>query len=270
MDVITYTVEKDDTLFSIADAYGLKPETLLWGNFDTLESNPHWLVPDQELRILPVNGAYYEWNDGDNLTSVADFFEVEPQVILEYPGNRFDLTIASVDNPGLEPGDPLIVPGGKRKVVDWGPPQISRNDPASAAYYGPGHCGSIYTGAVGSGVFVWPTDYQYITYGYNSVIHRAIDLGGAVGDNIYASDAGVVVYAGWSNWGYGNLIVLDHGNGWQTAYAHMSSLSVGCGQSVFQGTVIGAMGSTGNSTGPHLHFETVINGAKPNPLNVLP
>jgi murein DD-endopeptidase MepM/ murein hydrolase activator NlpD len=79
----------------------------------------------------------------------------------------------------------------------------------------------------------------------------------------------VVVYAGWSNYGYGNLIVIDHGNGWQTAYAHLSSLNVGCGQSVGQGQVIAGLGSTGNSTGPHLHFEMVYQGTKPNPMDYL-
>ena len=83
-------------------------------------------------------------------------------------------------------------------------------------------------------------------------------------------DNGVIVYAGWSDYGYGYLIVVDHGTGWQSAYAHLSAVGVSCGQSVFQGTVIGGLGSTGNSSGPHLHFELVFNGAKVNPLNYLP
>lgn len=267
VDVITYTVETGDTLFSIAELYGLKPETILWGNYDVLQDNPHLLKPAQVLNILPVDGTYYEWAEGDSLDQVADFFDVEVQDIVEYAGNRFDLTVTSLADPGLDPGDGLIIPGGEREVQDWGPPQISRDNPASAANYGPGSCGEVYTGAIGYGTFIWPTDYHYITQGYNSSIHPAIDIGGSTGDPIYATDAGVVVYAGWSNWGYGNLIVLDHGNGWQSAYAHLSSLSVGCGQSVFQGTVIGGLGSTGNSTGPHLHFELVYLGSKPNPLN---
>ena len=98
-------------------------------------------------------------------------------------------------------------------------------------------------------------------------MHPAIDIGGQIGNAIYAADSGVVVYAGWSDYGYGYLIVIDHGNGWQSAYAHLSAVGVVCGQSVFQGSVIGGLGSTGNSTGPHLHFELVYNGAKLNPLN---
>ena len=270
-DVITYTVKTGDSLFSIADSFGLKPETLLWGNFDVLQDNPHLLKPGQILNILPVDGTYYEWQEGDDLKKVADFFKVDPEKILEYPGNRFDLTMANVEDPGIKPGRWLVIPDGKRKVQDWGPPAITRSNPASARYYGPGFCGKIYQGAVGTGAFVWPTTSHWISgYDYNAVVHPAIDIGGQIGTPIFAADAGVVVYAGWSNWGYGNLIVIDHGNGWQTAYAHLSSLAVGCGQSVFRGTQIGGMGSTGNSSGPHLHFEMVLNGAKLNPHNFLP
>ena len=92
-------------------------------------------------------------------------------------------------------------------------------------------------------------------YDYSPPIHNGIDIAGAEGNAIFATDSGVVVFAGWSQFGYGYLIVLDHGNGWQSAYAHLSSVGVICGQSVAQGTVIGGLGTTGNSTGPHLHFE---------------
>jgi murein DD-endopeptidase MepM/ murein hydrolase activator NlpD len=270
VDVITYTVQTGDNLFSIADKFGLKPETILWGNFEILEDNPHILRPDQVLNILPTDGTYYQWHEDDTLGQIADFFEVDPQAIIEYPGNRFDLTETSVEVASIDPGAWLIVPGGKRELKDWGPPAISRQNPASAAYYGPGHCGAVYEGAFGVGTFVWPTVERFLSgYGYNPAVHPAIDIAGSTGNAIFATDSGVVVYAGWSNYGYGYLIVIDHGNGWQSAYAHLSAVGVGCGQSVYQGTVIGAMGSTGNSSGPHLHFELVYNGAKVNPLNFL-
>lgn len=271
VDVITYTVKAGDTLFSIAEQFGLKPETILWGNFETLEDNPHLLRPEQVLNILPVDGTYYEWAEGDNVDTVADFFEVEPSAILEYPGNRFDLTEVSTGSVNIEPGTWLIVQGGKRAIKDWGPPAISRSNPASARYYGAGHCGAVYEGAVGTSTFVWPTPSHVVSgYSYNPGVHPAIDLGGGEGVPIFATDSGVVVYSGWSNYGYGNLVVIDHGNGWQSAYAHLSAAGVVCGQSVFQGSTIGAMGSTGNSTGPHLHFELVYGGAKINPLDFLP
>ena len=269
VNVITYTVQPGDNLFAIAEIYGLKPETLLWGNFDTLEDNPHLLKPGQVLNILPTDGVYYQWKKGDNLDSVASSFQVDSQAILDYPGNQFDLTRTNTITSGIQSGTWLIIPGGKRPLKDWGPPAISRSNPAVARYYGPGACGSIYEGAIGTGTFVWPTTARYISGYHYSAIHRGIDIGGAMGNAIFAADSGVIVYAGWSNYGYGNLIVVDHGNGWQTAYAHLSSIAVTCGQSVFQGGYIGAMGSTGNSTGPHLHFEMVFNGAKPNPMDYL-
>lgn len=270
VDVITYTVELGDSIFSIADDFGLKAETVLWGNFELLEDNPHLLKTGQSLNILPVNGTYYQWHEEDTLEQVAGFFKVDPQSILEYPGNRFDLTESTVQEPMLEPGDWLIVPEGWRPIKDWGPPAITRNNPASAAYYGAGHCGAIYEGAIGIGTFVWPTTSRQISgYTYDPSIHPAIDIGGQTGNAIYAVDNGVVVYAGWSDYGYGYLIVIDHGTGWQSAYAHLSAVGVSCGQSVFQGTVIGGLGSTGNSSGPHLHFELIYNGSKVNPLNFL-
>jgi len=269
-NVITYTVHTGDNLFGIADTYGLKPETLLWGNYDTLKDNPHLLSPGQVLNILPVDGAYYQWKEGDNINSVADYYNVDPEEIISYPGNDFDLTKAKDGNPGVETGAWLIIPGGTRPIKDWGPPAISRSNPAVAKYYGPGSCGAVYEGAFGTGTFIWPTTEHFISGYHYSAIHRAIDIGGVLGNPVVASDSGVVVYAGWSNYGYGNLIVIDHGGGWQTAYAHLNSIAVRCGQSVYQGGYIGALGTTGNSSGPHLHFEIVYQGTKPNPLDYLP
>ncbi len=264
--VITYTVQLGDNLFSIGESFGLKPETILWGNFETLQDNPEILQVDQVLNILPVDGTYYRWNEGDSLESVAEFFRVEPEDILNYPGNDLDLTTRITSTAAIQPGKWLIIPGGRRILKDWGPPAISRSNPAVARYYGPGSCGEVYEGAIGTGFFVWPTTERLIS-GYNfTAIHPGIDIGGQVGNAVYAADSGVVVYAGWSNYGYGNLLVIDHGNGWQTAYAHLSGISVSCGQSVTRGIMVASLGSTGNSTGPHLHFEMSYYGAKVNPF----
>jgi murein DD-endopeptidase MepM/ murein hydrolase activator NlpD len=269
-DVITYTVQRDDTLFAIADAFGIKPETLLWGNFDVLQDNPHLLKPGQVLNILPVNGTYYKWQSGDTVSGIAGGFKTTPDAILFYPGNNIDLTSVTSPTAGIQAGTWVIVPDGKRDLKDWGPPAITRSNPAAARYYGDGSCGSIYEGAVGTGTFVWPTPAHTLS-GYNySGIHPAIDIAGAEGNAVFASDSGVVVFAGWSNFGYGYLIAIDHGNGYQTAYAHLSAVAVTCGQSVYQGGYIGAVGNTGNSYGSHLHFELSYGGAKLNPLDYLP
>ncbi len=252
--ITLHSVQRGDTLFGIAEGFGLKPETLLWGNFDVLQDNPHSLRPGQELRILPVDGTYYEWSAGDNLTAVAGFFGVTPEEIIEWPGNSLPQDIDR-QYAQIQPGAGLVIPGGQREFVTWRAPRITRSNPAVAKVAGPGACGSIYDGPVGEGYFIWPTPATFLSgYGFSDY-HPGIDIAGSEGNAVYASATGVVVYAGWNNYGYGYMVVIDHGDGWQTLYAHLSQVNVGCGQAVFQGNVIGGVGSTGNSSGSHLHFE---------------
>jgi murein DD-endopeptidase MepM/ murein hydrolase activator NlpD len=270
LDVIKYVVQAGDTLFGIAEKFNLKPDSILWGNFDVLQDDPHRLAPGQELNIPPVDGTLYVWHEGDGLNGVARFFGVEPEDILQWPGNQLDPDMDPA-NPQIEAGTLLIVPGGERELISWSAPRITRANPAVAKILGPGACGSVVDGAVGTGTFIFPTASHYLSgFDYSSV-HPGIDLAGSTGNAIFASDSGVVVYSGWNDWGYGYVVVLDHGNGWQTLYGHLSVINVGCGQSVIQGDVIAAMGSTGNSSGPHLHFE-MMNDAygKVNPWLYLP
>ncbi|MFQ5616008.1 MAG: LysM peptidoglycan-binding domain-containing M23 family metallopeptidase [Anaerolineales bacterium] len=269
VDVITYIVQEGDTVFGIAEKYGLKPETIFWGNREVLGDNPHSLRAGQDLNILPVDGTYHKWSAGESFIRVAEFYGVDPLSVVEWPGNPLDVYVFDIDNPQIEPGTWLIVPDGTREFIDWGPPRIPRDNPAVARTYGPGFCGTIVDGAVGVGAFIWPTTATYLSgYDYSPASnHYGIDIAGSTGNPVFAADAGVVVYAGWSNYGYGYLIVLDHGNGWQSLYAHLSAVSVFCGQSVFQGTGIGAVGNTGNSSGAHLHFELMYSTAKVNPWN---
>ncbi|MBM3143844.1 MAG: M23 family metallopeptidase [Chloroflexi bacterium] len=272
VDVIHYIVEAGDSVFSIAEKFSLKPETILWSNSNTLQDNPHRLQVGQELNIMPIDGTYHKWSQGENFQKVAEYYGVDPMDILEWSGNEFDIYTAQLGNLNIEPGTMLIVPGGRRQMIDYGPPRIPRDNPAVARTYGPGHCGDVAEGIVGDGLFIWPTAGHWIGgYDYNpSANHPAIDIASDIGDSVYAVDDGVVVYSGWSYSGYGNLMVMDHGNGWQSLYAHLNDYYVGCGESVYQGAVIGTVGVTGNSSGPHLHFEMMYNAAKVNPLNFLP
>jgi LysM repeat protein len=272
-EVAKYKVEKGDTIFGIAEKFGLKPETILWGNQFTLGDNPHNLRPGQELNILPLDGTYYQWQAGDGLNGVSKFFGVKPEEILNYPGNHLNPDeIGDLAHPNIAAGTWLIVPGGHREFVTWSAPAIPRDNPGVAAVLGPGACGSVVDGAIGIGAFIWPANHHFLSgFDYSpSTNHFGIDIDGETGDAVYATDNGVVVYAGWNNWGYGNVVVINHGNGWQTLYAHLSAYNVGCGQSVFQGGVIGAIGTTGNSSGSHLHFEMMYNGTKVNPWDYLP
>jgi murein DD-endopeptidase MepM/ murein hydrolase activator NlpD len=273
IDVIKYTVQPGDTLFGIAEKFGLQPQTILWGNYAFLFDDPHRLRPGQELNILPVNGTYYQWNEGDGLNGVAEFFGVDPLEIINFPGNHLDPdTIGDFAKPNIAPGTSLIIPGGTRAFTSWQAPFVSRSDPTAARVVGAGYCGTIYGGQVGYGSFIWPTNKHYLS-GFNyspESNHRGIDIAGNEGEPIYAADAGVIVYAGWNDYGYGNMIMIDHGE-WQTLYAHLNSINVSCGQGVGRGDVIGALGSTGNSSGAHLHFEMMhITYGKVNPWNFLP
>lgn len=271
-----YTVQTGDTLFGIAEKYGLKPQTILWGNYNILVDDPHSLSPGQELNILPVDGIYYEWLGGISFEEWARFFGVTAQDILEYPGNNLDIdTIGDPANPNIKAGTWLIIPGGSRELVVWSAPLgVTRENAASAQVMGPGACGAVSGGAVGFGTFIWPANKHYLSgYDYQPPIHWGIDIAGDLGEPVFAADAGVVVYAGLNKYGYGNMIMIDHGGnptGFQTLYAHLSDIAVYCGQSVGQGDEIGAIGSTGKSSGPHLHFEIRTTTYFVNPWDYLP
>ena len=273
-EITTYTIKEGDTIFGIAEMFGLKPETILWGNYYTLTDDPHNIRPGVVLNIMPMDGVYHKWSAGEGLNGVSSYYKVTPDVIVNWPENHLDpVALGDYSHPNIEPGSMLFVPGGQREFVTWSAPRISRDNPGVAKILGPGSCGTIVDGAVGTGSFIWPANNHWLSgFDYSpSTNHFGIDIAGGLGDAIYASDNGVVVYAGWNDWGYGNVIVIDHDGGWQTLYAHLSALNVGCGYSVYQGDVIGYFGSTGNSSGPHLHFEMLSEVyGKVNPWNFLP
>lgn len=265
MGVLSYSVQAGDSVFGVAQKFNLKPETILWGNYAVLNDDPHSLQPGQELNILPVDGMYYEWQEGDTIQAVAAAFEADPDEILEWPGNSLNPL-----EPDISAGDWLIIPGGEREFRQWLVPTIARGNTGTGTAFGPGACSGEYSGAVGTGGFIWPTANHTLSGNDYWSGHLAIDIAAGLGEPVWAADSGVVVFAGWANGGYGNTIVIDHGNGWQTLYAHLSAVNVGCGQSVGQGAGIGRAGSSGNSTGAHLHFETRNQGGFINPWFVLP
>jgi len=271
--VQNYTVVVGDTLFNIAAKFGLNPTTILWGNFYTLNDNPDNMQPGEVIKILPVDGVLYNWHQEDGLNKVSETFRVSPEDIINWPGNNLSPeTIGDYAKPNIPVGTELVVPGGTREFVSWQAPTIRRNDPATSRVLGAGRCAPIDSGPIGNGVFVWPTtEYRISGYEFNPPIHWGIDIGGKLGNPIFAMEAGVVVYAGENDWGYGILVIIDHGDGWQSLYGHLSALNVQCGDYITQGgQVIGYMGSTGKSSGPHLHFEMSLNGNRANPHKYLP
>ena len=265
-DVIKYTVESGDTIFGIAEKFGLLPQTVLWSNRYILGDTPDGLGVGLEIVIIPVDGVYHMWSEGEGLNGVSEFYGVDPDVIVDYPLNNLDRnTLGNYSNPNIEPGTMLVVPGGTRPTVTW---VVARDQAVSgSSYLGPGACGGIIYGNVGTGSFTWPTTATWLSgYDYTPPTHNGLDFDGDFGSPIYAADSGVIVYSGWSDRGYGNLIVIDHDGGWQTFYAHlMDGTLLPCGSNVQKGDLIASMGSTGNSTGPHLHFELRQNGYPVNP-----
>ena len=264
--IIEYTVTTGDSVFGIAQSFNLEPETVLWANYDQLNDSPDMLNPGMKLNVPPVDGVYYQWQEGDSLDSVAVEFEANVQDILSWEGNNFDLT-----NPQVETGQWLMIPDGHREFRQWLVPTIARsNSGVSKSVLGPGACEGDYSGAYGSGAFAWPTSNHVLSGNDFWSGHLGMDIAGAVGDGVFATDSGVVVFSGWSNGGYGYMVMIDHGNGYQTLYAHLNAVNASCGQSVSTGSYIGAVGNTGNSTGAHLHFEVRYLGGFISPWYVLP
>jgi LysM repeat protein len=256
-DALQYIVERGDAMSKIAEKFKIETASILYNNKDELNDDPHGLKPGMNLLIPPVDGIYYTWKEGDTLEKVAGEFDAKVDDIVNFPGNDVDLT-----NPDFKPGTLVMIPGGSRELFDWSSLAWSQS---SGAGSGSNACGG---GRPGSGSFIWPVAGEPHTISGNNYTagHLAIDMTALEGDVIMASDHGVVVFAGWSQYGYGNMVQIDHGNGYVTLYAHLTTYFVTMCQAVGQGDQIGTAGNTGNSFGAHLHFEIRLNGASVNPL----
>jgi murein DD-endopeptidase MepM/ murein hydrolase activator NlpD len=253
-ETIEHEVQSGETLSTIGQKYDIDSDTIKWANSLTSES----IKPGQKLKILPVSGVAHKVVSGDTLDSVAKKYSAEKQGIVDFPFNDIG------DDFRLAVGQTLIVPDGI-------PPEV-KNPPkpkVTPQYIAKGVSNSPTFNAPGGGNFVWPTSFAYISQ-YFAWYHPALDLPSPAAPPVVASDGGTVIVAGWpDNYGYGNRVVIDHGNGYQTLYAHLSNIYVNSGQSVSRGQAIGKMGSTGRSTGTHLHFEIHFKGIAVNPLAIL-
>jgi len=264
---IKYTVQEGDSIFSIAKQFNLDPETVLWANYDLLNDDPTLIAPGWRLTIPPTDGVYYKWQKDDTLEKVAEKYFVDVEDIISWPSNQMDIT-----NPDTSNLDYVMIPGGWRQTVAWIKPlEFAPRSGVTRVVSGIGGCEAPATGPVGSGGFIWPVANHFLSgYDFIPSYHLGIDIAAATGTPIYAADAGTVIYAGWNDTGYGYMVEIDHNNGYQTVYGHMATVpAVVCGSSVYQGQYIGPAGSTGKSTGSHVHFEVRLNGGFVNPWYVL-
>ena len=266
----SYTVRNGDTIWSIASRFGLEPSTIVWANSLT---NADVLVIGQPLTIPPMNGVLHRVVDGDTLESVAERYGVKPEQIAAFAPNGLGGGSSPV------PGNDLVVPGGTPPAP---PPPIiaepAQSDPVVAAPSNPTGAAPTATASSGTravGAFIWPATGALTTYFgdnpgyYGSGGHNGLDIANALGTPLLAADGGVVVFSGWQG-GLGYAVAVDHENGFVTWYGHASALAVRSGTRVSRGDVIAYMGSTGNSTGSHIHFVIVRNGVYVDPLAYLP
>lgn len=250
-EVVEYEVQDGDTLSSIAQKFGIDQSTIKWANdMESVDT----IKPGQMLKILPVSGVGHVVKSGDTLESVAKRYDAEPQGIMDFPFNDVP------DDFKLQVGQVLIVPDGVPPETKI-PPK-----PRQRTFFAQGPQSTF--SAPGGANFMWPTSggiSQYFAW-----YHPGVDIPNRSAPAVFTADGGTVVTAGWpDNYGYGNRVVVDHGNGYQTLYAHLSNIYVSVGQSVSRGQSVGQMGSTGRSTGTHLHFEIRYKGIAVNPLAIL-
>lgn len=242
IEILSYTVEKGDTLIDLAKQFGVSLATITESN---KIKNPNLIYVGQQLTFPAATGLLYTVEPGDELEDLADYYEVEYEAIW------FANSLYSSE---LIPGAQLVIPGAKL------PDPFQRCAPACSRSSVRGNSGLL-----------WPLAGRLTSrFGMrNGAFHGGIDIACPTGTPIYAAAAGTVVNSCWHST-YGYMVTIKHDSGYATLYAHASKLKAVVGDVVSQGDVIALVGSTGRSTGPHLHFEVSVNGRRVNPLSYLP
>ena len=261
--VEVYTVKAGDSLGTIARDFDIDVGTILWANN---LSERQYIRPGDQLKILPVAGVLVSVKSGDTLGAIAN----------KYGGDLDEIMRANQLADEIVPvGKELIIPGGEPpKIVQERVIAVSRDqlrEPGVTQYSAPAESAvnvNKPADAVEKAIttkLLWPTSGHVITqyYGWR---HTGLDIDGDYTSPLYASEDGVVDISGWNSGGYGLQVLISHAGGIKTRYAHASKLFVKAGDAVKRGQVIAMMGSTGRSTGSHIHYEVIVNGAKVNPL----
>ncbi|OHA95450.1 MAG: hypothetical protein A3C62_00370 [Candidatus Zambryskibacteria bacterium RIFCSPHIGHO2_02_FULL_39_16] len=233
--ISVYIVRQGDTLSEIAEMFGVSTNTIIWAN----DIRGTSIKEGQELVILPISGVRHVVKKGDTLQSIAKNYKADLEDILSFNG--------LANGAKIIPGDIVIIPDG---VISAAQTSLTRSSTVKTSQNYPAY----------AGFYLRPVSIGRKSQGLHG--NNGIDIGAPTGTPILASADGKVIISrsGGYNGGYGTYVVITHSNGTQTLYAHMSRNNVSVGQEVVQGQIIGAIGSTGKSTGPHLHFE--VRGAK--------
>lgn len=266
--ILQYRVQSGDTLEKIAAQFGVSQDTIIWNN-DGIYVNR--LFAGDTLTILPEDGVLHKTRTEETIKTIAEAYKVSPFRIID---SEFNPILRNAGPDTLLPaGYTVMVPGGvsEKKAAFWNPgiqvegAQSGGGGGGRASFGGgSGSCG-LQTVTGGTGTLVIPLPPTYVVTRRYTAYHTGIDLSASPGTTVFAADGGTVIFSGWSNWGYGYSVVIAHGN-LMTLYGHMlSQPNVSCGQVIGQGQPIGAVGNTGNSTGPHLHFEIRVGEAPVNP-----
>lgn len=244
-----YQVKEGDTLSSIAEKFGVSLDTIRWqNNLKTVDA----IKPGQILEIPPTTGVVHKVKRGETIYTIAKKYDVDAQMVVNWPFNSF----SNDETFELSVGQTLIVPEGVM------PQEVLWEAKRYFAYTTP-DAGTV----TATGQFVWPASGQItqspVWY------HMAVDIANKNMPPVLAADSGTVISCNYLKWGYGNHVMIDHGNGFVTLYGHLNAIYVNPGQTVNRGAVIGQMGSSGRSTGTHLHFEIRQAGVLQNPLSYL-
>lgn len=256
--VLEHVVSAGETVSGIAEQYGISTETILWAN--NLQARDLIGIGDK-LKIPAVSGVLHTVKEGDTLGSIAERYGVDQKAIVDYRGNDLSEPFT------LHAGQLVMVPGGRMPDPPRPAPVSRGAAPAPENVSGRAPSAAPASGGA-TGRFAWPTAGPIFTY--FGAGHAGIDISPPYGTPIYAADGGRVISVLQWDYSYGWHLIIDHGNGYQTLYAHASRFNVSVGDYVDKGQLIAWVGSTGKSTGPHLHFEIHLNGVAVDPLKYLP
>ncbi|MFA5124760.1 MAG: M23 family metallopeptidase [Patescibacteria group bacterium] len=246
-----YEVVQGDSIGKIAARFGVSVNTILWANNLSFSS---YVKPGQKLIVPSMSGVVYKVVKGDTISKIAKKYGIPEAKIVE-------ANALSEDN--LTIGKLVIVPGAK--IIETAKPRVVATTAAVPARTAADNEVVVQ----GTGSMSWPNGCYRISQYYKGWLHTGLDIACPWGTPLRAADSGTVTRVQYGRTGYGYNVIINHGGGISTLYGHMSRIDVVVGQSVEKGEVIGAEGSTGRSTGPHLHFEVRINGTQVNPLGYI-